>query len=214
MLPSHPRFGFAWVHLEDGSITFREEGFVAAGSPASLLARHNYETACIRHLLRDVDALRSLEVGCGYGRLSPVLAEFSRAHLALDINEAALEQARTMYPELTFQRASASDLPFPSDCFQLVTTWTVVQHIPPGQIAAACSELIRVLVPGGVLLTCEETRQAGRPAGGRRPPHTWHRGVEDYQRLFEPLSLAYSSFIHELDRLPGMQSPGRVMLWR
>lgn len=212
-LPNHPRYGFPWIQLHDGSITFREEGFVSAASPALLLARHNYETACIRNLLANVDVSRSLEVGCGYGRLSPTFAEFSRHHSAVDLNREALDLARTTYPGVSFQESSASDLPFPNDYFQLVSTWTVLQHIPPDWISSACSELLRVLVPGGLLLSCEETCRPGRPSDIRRP-HIWHRQTEEYARLVAPLSLTYSRRIDELDRLDGIDSPGQVMLWR
>ena len=212
LVPSHPTLGYPWVHLPDGSITFRESGFVSAVSPASLLARHNYETAYIRRFLADFKADRSLEVGCGYGRLTPTFADFSNDHLAVDINEDALSLARATYPHHNFRCANSTELPFGDDGFDLVTTWTVVQHIPPEQVEFACAELLRVLAPGGTLLICEETRHANRSSG--RAPHTWHRHVEDYERLFQPLSLQFSSEIEEIDRLPGMESPGRVMLWR
>ena len=211
LVPSHPTFGNSWVRRPDGSITFRESGFVAADTPVSLLARHNYETAYIRRLLADFKADRSLEVGCGYGRLTPTFADFSNDHVAVDINEDALSLGRAAYPQHNFRYATATQLPFPDDHFDLVTTWTVVQHIPPEQVELACAELLRVLAPGGTLLICEETRHADRVPV--RTPHTWHRHVEDYQKLFLPLDLQFSSEIAEVDHLPSMASPGRVMLW-
>lgn len=211
LLPNHPRLGNSWVRLTDGSVTFRETGFVAADSPALLLARHNYEVACIRRLLRGKEIRRSLEIGCGYGRLTPTFAEFSAEHIAVDINPDALAKARQAYPDYDFRPASANELPFPDSQFDLVTTWTVLQHIPPDRIGVACAELRRVLAPSGTLLLCEETRLADQPL--IRRPHTWHRNSEDYQKMFAPLEQIYSSDIDEISRLPGMESPGTVMVW-
>jgi SAM-dependent methyltransferase len=211
LLPNHPQYGYHWIRRPDGFITFREPGFVAAASPSMLLARHHYETARIGALLDGLMVNSSLEIGCGYGRLTPLLASYAHTHIAIDINLSALEQARLAYPALDFRQASADELPFPDDLFGLVTTWTVLQHIPPDRIKKAAGELVRVLAPGGSLLICEETRYADRPVVR---PHTWHRRLEEYQELLAPLSLLLSSEMTEIDHLPDMESPGRVMLWR
>lgn len=211
VLPTHPKYGFPWVHRPDGLITFRESGFVSAGSPALLLARHNYETAHIDRLLDGAPVARSLEIGCGYGRLTPVFARHSREHVAVDINADALALARTAYPDHEFHEASADALPFPDRHFDVVVTWTVLQHVPPARIEAAVAEVLRVLAPGGTLLTCEETRLAGVQTARQ---HTWHRREEDYARLFFPLRLQHAEEIAEMDRLPNLTSPGRIMVWR
>src|SRR5689334_16032289 len=58
-------------------VTFRAGGFVQAPTPSLLLARHNYEVQAIHRALEGIKASRSLEIGCGYGRLSPAIAEHS-----------------------------------------------------------------------------------------------------------------------------------------
>lgn len=213
LFPRHPRYGNTWIRLPDGSITFREEGFVAGNSPAALLARHNYEVAYIRRLLSTaLRSARSLEVGCGYGRLTAVFSDFSDRHVALDVNEGAVKLAKATYPDCDYLVSSASSLPFADGRFGLITSWTVIQHVSPDRIQGVCSELVRVLAPGGSLLICEETRHPSAPSARA---HTWHRAVAEYQAMFSPLSLAFSSYIDEIDRLPlGIESPGRVMLFR
>jgi ubiquinone/menaquinone biosynthesis C-methylase UbiE len=174
-----------------------------------LLARHNWESHYIRRLLTGVVAARSLEIGCGFGRLSPIFAGFARHHVGVDINADALTTARLSYPELQFAESSVTLLPFRRDSFDLVTTWTVLQHIPPSLIGNAVQEIKRVLSGDGRLLICEETRKVGV-----RDKHTWHRRPEYYAEAFAPMTLEYESYIEEIDRIPEMETPGRVMLFR
>ncbi|MCU4741541.1 class I SAM-dependent methyltransferase [Halobacteria archaeon AArc-m2/3/4] len=139
---------------------------------------------------------RSIEVGCGYGRLSPWIAEYSEDHVGVDPDEDALERAVEQYgdidsecgaetePEagLEFVPARADSIPFPDDSFDLLVTWTVLQHVPDEVIRESATELRRVLSPDGLAVCCERLRP---PADD----HIWPRSLETYQRLFEPLEL-------------------------
>ena len=130
-------------------VTFRPEGFVSAPDPGSLLCRHYYEVKQLQHFLGQLAGLgvragRSLEIGCGYGRLSPYIAEHFEQHTAVDINGWALSEASRFYPGITFSESSATELPFPSHRFDVVITWTVLQHIPNHLVGKALSEIARV----------------------------------------------------------------------
>ncbi len=208
-LPRSQRFGYPWFQLPDGSVTFRERGFVAATSPAMLLARHNYETRRIANALDGKRAERSLEVGCGFGRLSLTIAEHSDAHTAIDINRDALDLAQACYPKIDFQYGSAESIPFQDATFDLLVTWTVLQHIRPERIHRACSEVVRVLTPGATVLLCEEAARPNEPGS-----HAWHRTVHDYERLFSPLTLVTHGTIVEIESIPGLESPGEIMVFR
>jgi ubiquinone/menaquinone biosynthesis C-methylase UbiE len=214
LLPTS-RWGPDWILQADGSVTFRRGGFVSAPTPELLLARHNFEVLTIQQLLDGQLYRRSLEVGCGFGRLSPHFAKYSSSHTAVDINNSALGLARANYPSLDWRYASAVELPFSDQEFDFVSTWTVLQHIPPTSIDRAARELDRVLGPSGTLLICEETRLASQLMNADQwHVHTWHRSVEAYRALFPSLSLVYDDYIHEIDRIPGLESPGRVMMFR
>lgn len=145
-------------------ITFEWDGFVAAPSIPMLFARHSYEIALINRLVGDKDLQHSLEFGCGFGRLTPTFAELSARHTAIDINAEALDAARTAYPHLDFIHMTSANLPFNDDTFDLIVTWTVLQHVPPHLIEATLADVIRVLSPTGRVLLCEETRKAGEPS--------------------------------------------------
>ena len=199
--------GLPWKE-EGDFVTFEWDGFVDAPSPPALFARHHYEIARIRQVLANKNIQRSLEFGCGYGRLSPTFASMSERHTGIDINAEALSAARVAYPDLDFQQSSGSELAFPDDTFDLVATWTVLQHVRPERIDGVLSEIKRVLGPDGQLLLCEETRD---PKGETR--HSWHREPSFYEERLPSLCLTHSSYIDEVDRMPGMTSPGRVMLF-
>jgi SAM-dependent methyltransferase len=202
------RFGPSYILRSNGYVTFRSDGFVASDGVEGLLARHNYEIMLIRQLLSDVRVDRSLELGCGFGRLSPWIAEHSMQHVAIDVNQAALAGARASYARMHYIAAAADSLPFPRARFGLVCSWTVLQHVRPDRIDNTAVEVVRLLAPGGLLLLCEETRHLER-----NDRHTWHRPLEYYEALFAPLALQWNSYIHDIDRIPGLESPGRVMLF-
>lgn len=206
IVPASPRYGHPWVKRPDGTVTFHERGFVAATNPSGLLARHNYETRRIRQELSGSVNRRSLELGCGFGRLSMTFAEFSEDHQAVDVNADALASASTAYPEIAFEVTSPSALSFPADHFDLVCSWTVLQHVQPHTVQDLCDEVRRVLAPGGTLLLCEETRCPDVLGDA-----TWHRSVKEYESLFAPLVLRHHGYIEEIDRIPGMTSPGEIM---
>jgi ubiquinone/menaquinone biosynthesis C-methylase UbiE len=201
--------GNDWVHLGDGSVTFRERGFVAADGPAMLLARHNFELRTIAGELDGIKVAHSLEVGCGFGRLSQSIAEHSDSHTAIDINRDALELARATYSGVDFAFGSADAVPVPTGSIGLLVSWTVLQHIRPERIEATCAELLRILAPSATVLLCEEIAWPEASGG-----HTWHRTVEDYERLLAPLKLIRHSAIIELEAVPGMETPGEVMTFR
>jgi ubiquinone/menaquinone biosynthesis C-methylase UbiE len=199
--------GLPWK-LEGDFVTFDWDGYVDAPSIPTLFARHYYETEVIRDLLGGRPGDSGLEFGCGYGRLTPTLASLAKHHIAVDVNPDAVQAAQAAYPRLDFRHVEGARLPFPAGTFDRIVTWTVLQHVRPELIDEVLSELLRVRSERGYLLLCEETRQPGQ-----KTRHSWHRQPSFYEERLTPLRMTYSSYIDEIDRLPGLVSPGRVMLF-
>jgi ubiquinone/menaquinone biosynthesis C-methylase UbiE len=94
---------------------------------------------------------RALDLGCGAGAFTGVLAAAGATPTGVDVAEAALRRARAAHPELEFRLTPVDGpLPFEDRVFDLVWASEVIEHI--ADTAAWLSEVRRVLAPGGRLL--------------------------------------------------------------
>lgn len=103
-------------------------------------------------LLREVrPADRALDLGCGDGRFTALIAQTGATAIGADIAEAALARARAQHPELDFRLiAIHGPLPFEDNAVDLVWASEVIEHI--ADTARWLSEIRRVLTPRGRLL--------------------------------------------------------------
>ena len=97
---------------------------------------------------------RVLEVGCGTGVLTRMLARWPgiAAVTGVDVAPSLLDRARALAAELdnvTFEEADARSLPFEDASFDVVVCDSTLTHVPGPDRALA--EAFRVLLPGGRL---------------------------------------------------------------
>jgi ubiquinone/menaquinone biosynthesis C-methylase UbiE len=97
---------------------------------------------------------RVLEVGCGTGVLTRLLARWPGVATVVGVDVAGmlLEKARTLASGLenvTFEEADARSLPFEDESFDVVVFDSTLTHVPGPERAAA--EAFRVLRPLGCL---------------------------------------------------------------
>lgn len=93
---------------------------------------------------------RVLDAGCGTGVAARVALELvgpTGTVAGIDVNAGMLGVAATLAPDITFQQANVTALPFPDGSFDLILCAQVLQFIPDR--AAALAEMERVLAPGG-----------------------------------------------------------------
>jgi SAM-dependent methyltransferase len=88
------------------------------------------------------------EAGCGTGLLLREAATFARSAVGLDLSRGMLGPARER--GLRVVQGSLTDVPLPSESFDLVYSMKVLAHVPP--IERAVAELARLVRPGGHLL--------------------------------------------------------------
>ena len=90
---------------------------------------------------------RVLDVGCGTGRLSSLLAERGAKVWGIDPSGEMLDEARTRAPQSAgFKQGRAEALPFRDGWFDRAVLWLVVHLVDRSR---SLPELVRVLGPGG-----------------------------------------------------------------
>jgi SAM-dependent methyltransferase len=96
----------------------------------------------------------ALDIGCGVGRLTRVLAERTAHVHAIDVSAEMLEQARELNSHLTnvtWHHGDGTTLhPVEDGSIDAIVSHVVFQHIPDPQITLGyVAEMGRVLKPGG-----------------------------------------------------------------
>lgn len=93
---------------------------------------------------------RILDLGCGDGLDIRVLRKAGYKHMTgVDISPALIRQAQKMNPGVRFVRASAEQLPFASEAFDVVLADSMLYHLVGN--SRAMREVRRVLVTHGRL---------------------------------------------------------------
>jgi ubiquinone/menaquinone biosynthesis C-methylase UbiE len=95
-------------------------------------------------------ALDILDCGCGTGHNLDLLRKYGRAY-GIDLTWAGLQYAREKGESLV-ARATVAALPFPSERFDLVTSFDVLYGLEDPDEKQAIAEMSRVLRPGGTAI--------------------------------------------------------------
>ena len=135
-----------------------------------------------------------LEVGCGPGRDGEAIAAAGLAYTGVDLSPGMVEVARAA--GLDAHVASATDLPFDDHTFDAVWSMSTLMHLDDAELEAALSEIVRVLVPGGLFavgmwgaaeltvgaLADPATESAAEPSKVYGPPRYFHRRTDTMVR--------------------------------
>lgn len=92
-----------------------------------------------------------LEVGCGDGFGAAFLAKTAGEVIGIDYDRETILRAREKYvlPNLRFMPMGADKLEFEDNCFDLVCSFQVIEHIPEDKITRYLAEIKRVLKNDG-----------------------------------------------------------------
>jgi|ERR1043166_5240617 ubiquinone/menaquinone biosynthesis C-methylase UbiE len=148
------------------------------------LARAGYDvyrdlvnTPAFFELLPDIAGLRVLDIGCGEGHNTRLLAQRGARVTAIDIADRFIAHAIASEREaplgIDYQVASAVELPFDDQTFDAATAFMTLMDVP--ETDRALAEAFRVIRPGGFLQfsithPCFNTphRRSVRDAHGRK----------------------------------------------
>jgi SAM-dependent methyltransferase len=126
---------------------------------------------------------RVLDAGCGAGYGSAELADVAETVTAIDIAAEAIEHARAHYalPQLSFEQASCTALPFGDGVFDLVVAFEVIEHLEDWR--AFLQEARRVLAPAGQLIVSTPNRlyyTESRGTQGANPFHVHEFSFDEF----------------------------------
>ena len=105
---------------------------------------------------------RALDLATGTGDIAFALAARGARVVGLDITQRMIELARAKRDRglVRFLVGDMLALPFPSACFDIVTTGYGLRNVP--NLTTAIDEIGRVLAPGGQLLSLDFNRPSNR----------------------------------------------------
>jgi SAM-dependent methyltransferase len=132
---------------------------------------------------------RVLEIGCGTGWGTAMLARKGRAArvLGIDVCPQCVDYASRYHgQQAKFIAASALNLPAANHSFDVICYFEVIEHLPDG--VAFFKECQRVLTPGGLLIFSTPNKW---------PPTTFHINNYDYPRLCTELSCCFEAIRFE-----------------
>ncbi|MCK9573320.1 MAG: class I SAM-dependent methyltransferase [Candidatus Omnitrophica bacterium] len=119
-------------------------GIIPENVPPKFFAKHfkPYELA-----RKDAAGKMVLEIGFGDGYGAAYLAAAAKKVIGVDPTIANIDHARKKYQfsNLEFQVGDATALKFDNECFDMVCSFQVIEHIPEDKLLPYLSEIKRVL---------------------------------------------------------------------
>jgi ubiquinone/menaquinone biosynthesis C-methylase UbiE len=111
--------------------------------------KHKFQDAQIEMLVKLFGQYDyALEVGCGYGFFTKLLASHSKKRVAMDLTNSIAKSV--LQKNVLFSMGDACYLPFKSNSFDCVYSVDVIEHIPDDN--KFINENTRVLKSGGTLI--------------------------------------------------------------
>lgn len=138
----------------DLNLDFTGERFIP-GLLGGIEAEHVHRYFLTRQIANGCDVL---DIACGEGYGSYILAEVARSVVGVDIAEEVVTHALEKYqaPNLRFLRGSCAQIPVESGSVDLVVSFETIEH--HDQHEAMMQEIRRVLRPEGILLISSPNR--------------------------------------------------------
>jgi SAM-dependent methyltransferase len=161
--------------------------------PASALRNYREQSGvrrCLEAAAREAPIRAAADVGCGYGRLTPVLSEFAARVEGFEREETLLAEARRLQPDVVWTAITdLGSLPAPGGAFDFAMTFTVLQHCDDAAARRAVAELLRIAAGGWILLIEETDPEVGSELAADFPGGTRGRAVATWERWMSPWRL-------------------------
>jgi 2-polyprenyl-6-hydroxyphenyl methylase/3-demethylubiquinone-9 3-methyltransferase len=111
-----------------------------------------FRRVLIKEYIRDPQAIKVLDVGCGGGLLAEEFARLGCQVTGIDPSEPSLTTARKHAQQsglkIAYQEGVGEQIPFPVASFDIVICCDVLEHV--NDVAQMVQEIARVLTTGGI----------------------------------------------------------------
>lgn len=166
-------------------LTFTGERFVP-GIEGEIVYEHVHRYAFAR---RHAAGRRVLDVACGEGYGSAILAQAAASVVGIDIDAATVAHANAAYAScanLSFRAGSATALPLDDASVELVVSFETIEHLAPEDQPRMLEEFARVLVDDGVLVLSAPNRpEYSESRGYVNPFHRHEHDRAELERLLD-----------------------------
>lgn len=139
---------------------------------------------------RFVAGKRVLDLGCGAGYGSAMLARTAAAVIGMDRAHDALTYARSHYADAIYAGGLAEALPFADASFDAVVAFEVIEHLTAWR--SMLSEAERVLRPEGRLLVSTPNKLYYSEARQTRGPNPFHAHEFEYEEFRSALETHFA----------------------
>lgn len=96
-----------------------------------------------------------LDVGCGVGRMHPLLMPITSHIVGCDVSLESLSRARTENQNCGYLPIEHGKLPMGDDAVEVSLATCVLHHVPPQEWPSFIGEMRRVTRPGGLVILIE-----------------------------------------------------------
>jgi SAM-dependent methyltransferase len=169
--------------------------------------RHERPLQLLAGRLRPSD--RVLDLGCGDGRHSALLAKRVRAVVGVDHQMLPLQFARLLVQQsnVALSRGDAAHLPLASQAFDGVTCFDVIEHLPKARAHELMQEAYRVLRPGGwFIVTTPNRASLHNRLWGHKLSHKHY-----YEYTLPELGVLFSKAGFRVEQKTGIYLPPLVL---
>ncbi|MDR1530228.1 MAG: class I SAM-dependent methyltransferase [Burkholderiales bacterium] len=138
---------------------------------------------------RFVTDKRTLDVACGEGYGSALLANTAARVTGIDISAEAIAHAKATYQtrdNLNFVQGSAVKLPLPDGSMDIIVSFETIEHLPQEAQQSMIAEFARVLTPQGLLIISSPNRPEYAQPGAPNPFHVHELDRDELAALLTP----------------------------
>jgi len=198
--------------VSNDTLEFTGERFVPGKTDPQLALEHYH-----RYLfaLPYVKGKRVLDIACGEGYGSALLATAAASVMGIDSDEKTITHARERYgsaKKIEFLRGSCSNIPLKDDSIDIVVCLETFEHLDSGEQKGFLQEIKRILAAGGMMiLSTPDSEEYGK---GRAEPNPFHKHELTPSNLRELLTASFKRVDFFGQRLLTLSALWRLDAWK